>query len=174
MEWTGARYADSPSVTASTRIAAAPTRVWRWVCDITVMPELSTELQSVEWTGPERRPVLGATFVGHNHNPAIGSWQAPAQIIACDENTEFAWAVGDRDNPAAIWRFRLAADDADPPTTTLSYTAQLGPGPSGLSAAIEAMPEKEQKIVFVRLREFHSAITATVAAIKDLAEGDRR
>src|SRR5699024_3118418 len=112
MEWTGARYADSPSVTASTRIAAAPTRVWRWVCDITVMPELSTELQSVEWTGPERRPVLGATFVGHNHNPAIGSWQAPAQIIACDENTEFAWAVGDRDNPAAIWRFRLAADDA--------------------------------------------------------------
>ncbi len=174
MEWTGARYADSPTVTVSTRIAAAPPRVWRWVTDITVMPELSSELQTVQWTGESRGPALGATFVGHNYNPAIGRWQAPAQIIACEENTEFAWAVGDPNNPAAIWRFRLAADDADPDTTALSYTAQLGPGPSGLSAAIEAMPEKEQKIVFVRLREFESAMTATVAGIKDLAESDRR
>lgn len=174
MEWTGARYADSPTVTASTRVDAAPPRVWRWVTDITVMPELSAELQSVQWTGESRGPALGATFVGTNYNPAIGQWQAPAKIITCEENTEFAWAVGDPDNPAAVWRFRLDADGTDPAVTTLSYTAQLGPGPSGLSAAIEAMPEKEQKIVFVRLREFESAITATVAAIKDLAEGDGR
>ncbi|WP_372346530.1 hypothetical protein [Streptomyces sp. KL116D] len=31
---------------------------------------------------------------------------------------------------------------------------QLGPGRSGLSFAIDRMPEKEQKIVFVRMREF--------------------
>lgn len=48
---------------------------------------------------------------------------------------------------------------------------QLGPGRSGLSYAIDAMPEKEQKIVFVRLREFERNITATLDAIKDLAEG---
>ena len=29
----------------------------------------------------------------------------------------------------------------------------MGPARSGLSIAIDAMPEKEQKIVFVRLRE---------------------
>ena len=28
---------------------------------------------------------------------------------------------------------------------------QMGPAPSGLSVAIESMPDKEQKIVFVRL-----------------------
>lgn len=43
--------------------------------------------------------------------------------------------------------------------------------PVGLSYAIDRMPEKEQKIVFVRLREFERNITATLDAIKDLAEG---
>lgn len=35
---------------------------------------------------------------------------------------------------------------------------------------MEAMPDKEQKIVFVRLREFEAAISKTLAAIKRLAE----
>lgn len=48
---------------------------------------------------------------------------------------------------------------------------RLGPGRSGLSHAIDRMPEKEQKIVFVRLREFERSITATLDAIKVLAEG---
>jgi hypothetical protein len=32
------------------------------------------------------------------------------------------------------------------------------------------MPEKEQKIVFVRIREFEQSIVATLAHIKRLAE----
>jgi hypothetical protein len=32
------------------------------------------------------------------------------------------------------------------------------------------MPDKEEKIVFVRLREFDDAMSKTVAAIKRLAE----
>jgi hypothetical protein len=47
---------------------------------------------------------------------------------------------------------------------------QLGPGRSGLSLAIDQMPDKEQKIVFVRLREFERNMTATLAHIKKLAE----
>jgi hypothetical protein len=46
----------------------------------------------------------------------------------------------------------------------------MGPGRSGLSFAIDAMPDKEQKIVFVRMREFEQSMTRTVAAIKTLAE----
>lgn len=45
-----------------------------------------------------------------------------------------------------------------------------GAAPSGLTFAIEAMPEKEQKIVFVRLREFETGMKANLAALKDLAE----
>ena len=47
---------------------------------------------------------------------------------------------------------------------------RLGPGRSGLSIAIDQMPDKEQKIVFVRLREFEESMTRTLAAIKALAE----
>ena len=36
----------------------------------------------------------------------------------------------------------------------------MGPGRSGLSFAIDRMPEKEQKIVFVRMREFETKMTA--------------
>ena len=37
-------------------------------------------------------------------------------------------------------------------------------GPVGLSLAIEQMPDKEQKIVFVRLREFERNMTFTLDA----------
>jgi len=47
----------------------------------------------------------------------------------------------------------------------------MGPARSGLSYAIDRMPDKEQKIVFVRMREFESSITHTLAAIKKRAEG---
>jgi hypothetical protein len=48
---------------------------------------------------------------------------------------------------------------------------QMGPARSGLSFAIDRMPEKEQKIVFVRMREFEQNMAATLAHIKKLAEG---
>jgi len=47
---------------------------------------------------------------------------------------------------------------------------QMGPARSGLSLAIDQMPDKEQKIVFVRMREFERNITATLEQIKKLAE----
>ena len=49
MEWTGARYADKPTVEVRTWIDAPPERVWQLVSDVTLMPDTSRELQSVEW-----------------------------------------------------------------------------------------------------------------------------
>jgi hypothetical protein len=48
---------------------------------------------------------------------------------------------------------------------------QMGPGRSGLSLAIDRMPEKEQKIVFVRMREFEKNMQFTLEQIKRLAQG---
>jgi len=167
VEWTGARYADTPTVEASTWIDADPARVWSLVSDIQLMPTLSNELQSVEWADGADGPRVGARFVGHNEHQAFGQWSTTSQVVACDRPREFAWAVGEPDNPAATWRFRLTPRDGG---TSLNYWMQMGPGRSGLSVAIEAMPDKEQKIVFVRLREFEAAIGKTLAAIKRLAE----
>ncbi|WP_197281295.1 MULTISPECIES: SRPBCC family protein [unclassified Mycobacterium] len=167
VEWTGARYADKPTVEASTWIDADPSRVWGLVSDIKLMPTLSNELQAVEWAEGADAPRVGARFVGHNEHDAFGRWSTTSQIVACDEPREFAWAVGEPDHPAAMWRFRLTPRDGG---TALSYWMQMGPGRSGLSVAIESMPDKEQKIVFVRMREFEAAIGKTLAAIKRLAE----
>jgi hypothetical protein len=54
--------------------------------------------------------------------------------------------------------------------TTLRQWVQMGPGRSGLSVAIDRMPEKEQKIVFVRLREYETGMAANLAQIKARAE----
>jgi uncharacterized protein YndB with AHSA1/START domain len=167
VEWTGARYADTPTVEASTWIDADPARVWSLVSDIALMPAFSDELKAVEWAEGSDGPRVGARFIGHNKHDAFGQWDSTSQIVACDRPHEFAWAVGEPDDPAAMWRFRLAPRDGG---TVLNYWMQMGPGRSGLSVAIESMPDKEQKIVFVRLREFEGAIGNTLAAIKRLAE----
>ena len=89
-------------------------------------------------------------------------------IVEYDPPRVFAWAVGDPEQPAAVWRFSLEPRDGG---TLLREWVRVGPGRSGLSMAVEQMPDKEQKIVFVRLRELEANMGATLAAIKKRAEG---
>jgi uncharacterized protein YndB with AHSA1/START domain len=167
MEWTGQVYADTPTVAVETYIEAPPERVWALVSDISLMPRLSTELREVEWLGGVTRPALGHRFVGRNAHEALGTWETVSTIVEYDEPRRFAWAVGDPGYPWSIWRFTLRPEGAG---TVLEQWTQLGPARSGLSLAIDAMPEKEQKIVFVRLREFEAGFKRNLAAIKELAE----
>jgi uncharacterized protein YndB with AHSA1/START domain len=168
MEWTGARYADTPTVEVRTWIDASPQRVWQVVSNVELMPTLSTELQSVEWLDGSTGPAVGARFVGHNKHDALGDWSTTSHVIECEPERVFAWAVDDPTNPTAIWRFRLEPKDGG---TELSQWMQMGPGRSGLSLAIDRMPEKEQKIVFVRMREFEKNMQFTLEQIKRLAQG---
>jgi uncharacterized protein YndB with AHSA1/START domain len=167
MEWTGARYADRPTVQAQTWIDGPPERVWAVVSDVRLMPEMSDELQAVTWCDGATGPALGAGFVGHSRHEALGEWSTRSQIVEYDPPRVFGWAVQDPDNPAALWRFTLQPRDGG---TELTQWMQLGPARSGLSLAIDRMPDKEQKIVFVRLREFERAIVGTLAHIKRRVE----
>ncbi|WP_217553531.1 SRPBCC family protein [Streptomyces sp. GbtcB6] len=167
MEWTGARYADKPTIEVRTWIDASPATVWALVSDIELMPEMSEELRSVAWLDGAAAPAVGARFVGRSEHEAFGKWETTSHVIECEPESVFAWAVEDPADPSAVWRFRLAPKDGG---TELSQWMQLGPGRSGLSVAIDRMPDKEQKIVFVRLREFERGITATLAQIKKRAE----
>ncbi|WP_367046541.1 SRPBCC family protein [Streptomyces sp. Je 1-332] len=172
MEWTGARYADEPTAEVRTRIAAPPEHVWELVSDIGLMPTLSTELRSVEWLDGASGPTPGARFVGRSEHASFGAWQTTSYVVECEAPRVFAWAVEDPERPSALWRFSLAG--ADGGGTELTQWMQMGPGRSGLSYAIDRMPEKEQKIVYVRMREFEANMTATLDAIKKLAEGAAR
>jgi uncharacterized protein YndB with AHSA1/START domain len=167
MEWTGARYADKPTVEVPIEIDAPLERVWAVVSDIQVMPLGSAELQRVEWLDGRSGPGLGARFAGHNQHEAFGEWSTTSQIVEFEPPRVFAWAVGDPGWPSSIWRFSLEPRDGG---TLLRQWVQMGPGRSGLSFAIDRMPDKEQKIVFVRLRELETNMGATLATIKRLAE----
>lgn len=167
MEWTGARYADKPVVEVRIWIDAPPARVWGLVSDIELMPAMSSELQSVEWLDGATGPAAGARFLGRSRHEAMGEWEATSQVVEFEPERVFGWAVGDAANPSALWRFRLEPKDGG---TELSEWMQIGPARSGLSFAIDRMPDKEQKIVFVRMREFERNITVTLEQIKALAE----
>ena len=167
MEWTGARYADQPTVEATTWINGDPEQVWQIVADVRLMPSMSQELQSVEWCDGATGPALGNSFLGSSKHDALGEWQTKSYVVECEEPRVFAWAVQDIENPTATWRFTLAPENGG---TRLTQWMRIGPARSGLSFAIDRMPDKEQKIVFVRMREFENSMTATIAAIKDRVE----
>ncbi|WP_433801322.1 SRPBCC family protein [Actinomycetospora sp. CA-084318] len=168
MEWTGARYADQPEVSADTWIAAPPERVWPLVADLERMPARSTELEALSWRSDG--PAAGARFVGHNAHPSFGTWSVEGTVVECEAPSRFAWEMDgsdDDDAPSSRWSFELVPEDGG---TRLTQRARMGPGRSGTSVAIDAMPDKERKIVFVRLREFEAAITRTLDAIRAEAE----
>jgi uncharacterized protein YndB with AHSA1/START domain len=168
MEWTGARYADIPTVAVRTWIDASPQRVWELVSDIQLMPSMSQELQSIEWLDGATEPVVGARFVGRSKHEALGEWATTSEVVECEPGRVLAWAVEDPANPTAVWRFELEPEAGG---TQLSQWMQMGPARSGLSFAIDRMPDKEEKIVFVRMREFEQNMTSTLEQIKKLAQG---
>lgn len=167
-----ARYANGPHITVEIEIDAPPALVWQIVTDINSPAEFSREFQGAEWIddgdGPAG-PALGARFRGHNKHKIVGEWSAECVITEFDEESVFEWSIGDLDNVSARWRFGLAPT-VDKTRTVLEFTGQIGPGRSGLTPAIESMPDREEEIVARRLGEHEANMMLTVEGIKGLAE----
>ncbi|MCX2729607.1 SRPBCC family protein [Saccharopolyspora sp. NFXS83] len=167
MEWTGARLADRPATEVRTWIAATPHQVWPVVSDIEQLPGGSSELRAVHWLDGATGPALGARFRGHNSNDVLGEWTTTSHVVECEPGRAFAWAVQDPAEPNATWRFALTPRDGG---TELAYRVRIGPGRSGLTMAVERMPEKEQKIVFRRLSDLEEDMGATLELLKRTVE----
>ena len=155
------RYAEGPNVEVDVYVDAPPSAVWDLVSDITTPVRFSEELQSAEWIDDRR-------FRGRSRHAAIGEWETVSTVVANEPGSVFAWAVGDPDNPSAEWRFTLRPEGEG---TRLSQWMRMGPAPSGLNAAIEAMPDKEERIIARRLEEHRLNMAATLGGIRQLAEG---
>ncbi|MFK8025017.1 MAG: SRPBCC family protein [Ilumatobacter sp.] len=165
------RYADGPTSEVEVRVDAPPSEVWPLLCDINLASRFSPEFQRAEWTSEgadESGASLGATFQGHNKHPAVGEWNVPCTVTGFEPEAVFEWTVGDVSNKTARWRYELRGDGDG---STLRYSAEMGPGFSGLTPMIEAMPDREEEIVANRLAEWNTNMTATVEGIKALAEG---
>ncbi len=161
------RFADGPRTEVDIRIDAPPSRVWEFVTDVAVPAEFSSEFQGADWIDDVDEPAVGAKFRGRNAHEAIGEWETTSVIVSCDTNRAFAWAVGDPEHASATWEFTLTPDGDG---TLLEYSVRIGPGPSGLTYAIEQRPDKEERIIERRLVEHRRNMTSTIEGIKKLAE----
>ena len=161
------RYADGPTTEVDVVVEADVDRVWELVSDITLPGRFSSELVDAEWL--DDGPALGARFVGRNHHDAIGGWETTSWVNRYEPGRRFGWAVSDPDDPAATWWFELEPDDGGG-GVRLRQGMRMGPARSGLNAAIDAMPEKEERIIARRLEEHERNMRATLEGIKALAE----
>ncbi len=144
--------------------------VWRIVTDLNTPALTSTEFRGAHWIDGADGPAVGARFVGRNEHSAIGAWESTAQVVAADENSEFAYVIGAADHPGSRWTYRIEPADVG---VRLSQRVQIGPGPSGISRAIEKMPDKESRILQRRLGEHEANMRANLAKITELAESGR-
>jgi hypothetical protein len=159
------RLTDEPGTWVEVDVAAPLDRVWAVVTDIDLPARFSDEFLGATWTG--EGPGEGASFVGRSRHPAIGEWEVKSFVDVYERRRSFGWATVDRLNPGSRWRFDLApAVD----TTCLRFSMSMGPGPSGISIAIEAMPEKEPRILRRRILEHHANMMRTVEGIREIAE----
>jgi uncharacterized protein YndB with AHSA1/START domain len=158
------KFADGPSVEVDTYVDAPPERVWTVVVDLTRMGEWSSENKGGEWMDGE--PALGGRFRGVNQREDF-KWETVSVVTQFTPPLIFEWRVGDPDNPAATWRYELQPEGGG---TRLRQRADVGPGPSGLTMAIDRMPDKEERIVARRCDELRANMTATVEGIKAAAE----
>jgi Polyketide cyclase / dehydrase and lipid transport len=159
------RYADGPTTEAQVIVSAPIEMIWGLITDINLPARFSTEFQGAEWI--DGGPALGATFAGRNHHTAIGGWQTTCTVTQFTLHNTFEWCVGEPEHPSAKWRFTVA------PSTdgvVLTQWMQMGPAPSGLTPAIEAMPDKEERIIARRLGEHQQNMQANVDGVKLLAE----
>ena len=163
------RFADGPSTEVEVLIDASTQTVWALVADIQLPARFSDEFLGATWTdgGADPEPRVGRRFVGRNRHPAIGEWETTAVVVECEPRRVLGWVNGEPEEPSASWRFTLAPDGA---ATRLSQWMRVGPARSGINLAIDAMPDKEGRILRRRLAELRSNMASTLEGIKAAAE----
>jgi uncharacterized protein YndB with AHSA1/START domain len=158
------RLADRPTVEVSALIAAPASSVWELVTDINISSRFQDEFREATWL--DEGPALGARFVGSNATSRF-SWETTCTIVEYTPDERFSWAVNDVDDPVAVWTFVLTATDDG---TELIYRRVVGTGPSGLTAAIEQYPDREEEIIAKRDEVHRQHMQSVVDGIKSMAE----
>lgn len=168
---TNVRYRDLPTVEVTQRVRCDVPTAWALVTDINVPTHCSPELQGVDWLDGATGVAVGARFRGRNQHEALGVWSTVCEVTEVEEGgaqRRWVYDVVGSEGVFATWAFEVE------PTSDgvlIRQWGRMGPGPSGLTPAIEAMPDKEARIVANRLSEWQANMQANLAWIKSHAEG---
>lgn len=161
------RYRDQPTVQVEERLRGDPEHIWDLVTDIALPARFSTELQRVEWLDGADGVAVGARFRGHNQNPDLGEWTTESEVVEVEPGRRWVWAVGGPEGTMATWGFEV---DPGREAVTVRQFARMGPARSGLSIAIDAMPDKESRIVSHRLAQWREGMEANLAGLRAVVE----
>ena len=161
------RYRDCPTVEVEERIVGDPAAIWALVTDINLPARFSDELHTVEWIDGATDVAVGNRFRGSNNNELMGDWQTECEVIEVEPGRRWAYQVQGPYGVAATWGFEV---DPGRDAVTVRQFARMGPGPSGLTIAIESMPDKESRIVSRRLSQWRTNIAANLAGIRQILE----
>lgn len=160
------RMSDKPTVEVDLFIEGSPQQIWALLADLELMGQWSPEYQGGEWLDATAGPAVGARFKGRNKR-GDREWESTSTITEAEPGRTLAWAVGDPDNPGASWRLELTPEGSG---TRVKHHVQLGPGPSGLTARIAQVPDREEDVVAARTAEHRRNMQTTLAGLKIAAE----
>jgi hypothetical protein len=161
------RYSDQPTVEVTQRVKCDPATAWKLVTDIGLPARCSSELQSAQWLGDADGVEVGARFRGCNEHAALGTWETECEVVEVVDERRWVWNVIGREGPMATWGFEVE------PTSDgvlIRQWARMGPGPSGLTYAINAKPDKEGRIVAGRLAEWRRNMQNNLDCLRDQFE----
>lgn len=97
-------------VEVSTRIDAAPARVWSLIGDPTRMGEWSPDCRQVRWVRATSAPALHARFRGHNRN-GRRRWTTTGTIVSFESGLQIGWNVAVAGLPISYWGYRIEPDE---------------------------------------------------------------
>ncbi len=160
------KYADGPTVEVDTLVARADRPSVGAGDRHRAARQVLVRVRRREWL--DDGPRLSARFVGRNHHEAH---RASGRRRPRSPGTSRAVRSG---GTCPIPRTRRRAGGSSSSRNAdgvrLRQGARIGPAPSGLTIAITAMPDKEERIIARRLEEFERNMQATLEGIKQLAE----
>jgi hypothetical protein len=162
------RYRDLPTVEVTQRVRCDLPTAWALVTDINLPARCSSEVEAVEWLDGASRVEVGARFRGTNKHQAFGDWSTVCEVAEVEDECRWVYNVIGPDGVSATWAFEVE------PTSDgvlVRQWGRMGPGPSGLTPAIVAMPEKEARIVANRLAEWQKNMAANLEFVRSQAEG---
>ena len=101
---------------------ASPTDVWALVSDVTRIGEFSPETFEAEWLDGATGPEVGARFRGHVKRNGRGPiYWSPCEVVECEPERAFAFAVGSASRPLNTWRYELAPAEGGGTDVTESF-----------------------------------------------------
>lgn len=157
------RLIDEPGTEVTLTMRAPIHAIWRACIDPALPLENSPELVKADWDPDGPAPGLGARLLGTNR-AGDREWSTVSNVV--EWAPPFAWSfeVGMGAEAVSRWWYRL--DDHGDGTVTVSQSVRLGPGQSGLTAAIDRKPELEEEIIAGRLDFIASAMRANLETIE--------